>query len=461
MSLRSEEECVEVFSDSNRGPGHLSDEEILLLVGRRKILPYNLEKSLGNAVRGVKIRRMLLAQKVSKAAISNSSDLPLSSLPYEHLDYSLVNGVCCENVVGYVTIPVGVVGPLKINGSSFEVPLSTLEGALVASTNRGCKALTTSGGVTARVIDQGMTRGPLVAFDNVKQAKEASDWLKSPETLELMRESFSSTTRFGRLESLSPKIVGRMAFIRFKARTGDAMGMNMISKGVEKCLETLREQFPSARVLSVSGNYCVDKKANALNWIEGRGWSVTAEAVIPAKIVRDVLKTSAEAMVELNVGKNLVGSAMAGAVGGFNAHAANIVTALYLATGQDAAQAGTSASCLTFMELSGETREDLYVSVTMPSIECGVVGGGTGLPPQRGCLQLLGLGRDGTDSELMEPGKKAERLAVIVASTVMAGELSLMAALAAGQLVNSHLRLNRSSANLKGDAEKLEEVKKA
>ena len=112
-----------------------------------------------------------------------------------------------------------------------------------------------------------------------------------------MRASFSTTTRFGQLESLSPKIVGRLAFIRFKARTGDAMGMNMISKGVEKCMDALRIQFPSARVLSVSGNYCVDKKANALNWIEGRGWSVTAEAVIPAKVVRDVLKTSAEAMV--------------------------------------------------------------------------------------------------------------------------------------------------------------------
>ena len=168
--------------------------------------------------------------------------------------------------------------------------------------------------------------------------------------------------------------------------------------------------------------------------------------------------------MELNIGKNLVGSAVAGAVGGFNAHAANIVTALYLATGQDAAQAGTSASCLTFMELTGPTHQDLYVSVTMPSIECGVIGGGTGLPPQRACLRLLGLDGDalGNDAaaELAAPGKKAERLALIVAATVMAGELSLMAALAAGQLVNSHLRLNRSSANLKKDAEKEEEKDK-
>ena len=139
-----------------------------------------------------------------------------------------------------------------------------------------------------------------------------------------------------------------------------------------------------------------------------------------------------------------MGSALSGAVGGFNAHAANLVTALYLATGQDVAQAGTSASCLTFMELDGENKEDLYIAVRMPSIECGVVGGGTALPAQRSCLDLLLNGGGGGAEELAEPGKRAERLAVVVAGTVMAGELSLMAALAAGQLVNTHLRLNRS-----------------
>ena len=122
--------------------------------------------------------------------------------------------------------------------------------------------------------------------------------LQSPDALEAMRSSFSSTTRFGQLESIKPQVVGRLAFLRFKARTGDAMGMNMISKGVEKCLqENLREKFPDVRVLSISGNYCVDKKANALNWIEGRGWSVTAEATIPAAVVRDVLKTTSATMV--------------------------------------------------------------------------------------------------------------------------------------------------------------------
>lgn len=239
-------------------------------------------------------------------------------------------------------------------------------------------------------------------------------------------------------------MAGRNLYIRFQAKSGDAMGMNMISKGTEKALSKLHEYFPEMQILAVSGNYCTDKKPAAINWIEGRGKSVVCEAVIPAKVVREVLKTTTEAMIEVNINKNLVGSAMAGSIGGYNAHAANIVTAIYIACGQDAAQNVGSSNCITLMEASGPTNEDLYISCTMPSIEIGTVGGGTNLLPQQACLQMLGVQGACRDN----PGENARQLARIVCGTVMAGELSLMAALAAGHLVKSHMTHNRSKINL-------------
>ena len=146
-------------------------------------------------------------------------------------------------------------------------------------------------------------------------------------------------------------LAGRHIFMRFKCFTGDAMGMNMITKGVERVFVLLQEKFPDMEILAVSGNYCTDKKPSAMNWIEGRGKSVVAEAVIPGPIIRNVLKTTASALVDVNTAKNLVGSAMAGSIGGMNAHASNIVTAVYLATGQDPAQNVESSNCLTLMEL--------------------------------------------------------------------------------------------------------------
>jgi len=222
------------------------------------------------------------------------------------------------------------------------------------------------------------------------------------------------------------------------------MGMNMVSKGTDLTLKAIQKQFLDMEVLSLSGNYCTDKKSAAINWLEGRGKSVVAEATIPSLVVRDVLKTSVKAIVELNVAKNLVGSAMAGSIGGFNAHASNIVTALFIATGQDPAQNVCSSSCVTLMEPAGSTGQDLYISCSMPSIEVGTLGGGTVLPSQSACLDILGL----RGSNLSEPGKNARTLASVICATVLAGELSLMSALAAGHLVKSHLKYNRSETNI-------------
>jgi hydroxymethylglutaryl-CoA reductase (NADPH) len=219
------------------------------------------------------------------------------------------------------------------------------------------------------------------------------------------------------------------------------MGMNMVGKGVDHALKIITDKFPSVSVLALSGNVCTDKKPSSINWTEGRGKSIAVDAVIKGDVVRDVLKTSVEALCEVNYAKIFVGGAMAGSIGGFNAHASNVVTAMFLATGQDPAQNVESSNCMTLMEPINEG-QDLYVSVSMPSLEVGTVGGGTTLPGQAAMLSMLGV--KGSHSE--KPGQNAATLARIIASTVMAGELSLNAALSSGHLISSHLKLNRKPA---------------
>ena len=265
-------------------------------------------------------------------------------------DYSLVLGACCENVVGYIPIPFGIAGPLSVDGVMYPIPMATAEGTVVASTSRGSKALNAGGGVRTIVIQDGMTRGPVIDFPSVMGAAAAKAWIDSSEGYAVLKEAFESTSRFAKLKSIKAALAGRTLFVRFMAATGDAMGMNMVSKGTEKALVAMQEEFPEMKALALSGNYCTDKKPAAINWIEGRGKSVVAEAVIPGKVVRSVLKTSVEALCNLNIKKNLIGGAMAGSIGGFNAQASNILAAIFLATGQDPAQTVEGANCITVME---------------------------------------------------------------------------------------------------------------
>merc|ERR1712000_384274 len=217
--------------------------------------------------------------------------------------------------------------------------------------------------------------------------------------------------------------------------------MNMISKGVEHALSVMATEagFDDMEIISVSGNMCTDKKAAAINWIDGRGKSVVAEAIIPGDVVRKVLKSDVDELVELNIAKNLVGSALAGAMGGFNAHAANIVAAIFLATGQDPAQVVESANCITLMKNLGG---DLQISFSMPSIEVGTLGGGTILEPQAAMLDMLGV----RGSHPTNPGDNARKLARVIGAATLAGELSLCSALVAGHLVRAHMAHNRSAA---------------
>lgn len=411
-----------------------ADEDIACAVSEGKLPSYSLESELGDAQRAALVRRR---------AVELSTGRSMDGLPLAGFDYNAVLGQCCEMVVGYVQLPVGVAGPILLDGCEYMVPMATTEGCLVASTNRGCKAISQSGGATSVVLRDGITRAPVVRFPNIKRAADLKFYLEDSANFQTVSMVFNSTSRFARLQDVYCVLAGRSVYLRFNCVTGDAMGMNMISKGVQNVLSYLQHLFPDMEPISVSGNFCADKKATAVNWIEGRGKSVVCEAVIKEEVVAKVLKTSVAALVELNVVKNLAGSAMAGAVGGFNAHASNIVSAVFIATGQDPAQNVESSQCITLMEAVNGGR-DLHISVTMPSIEVGTVGGGTQLASQSACLNLLGVKGPNRDS----PGANSQQLAKIICSAVLAGELSLMSALAAGHLVNSHMKYNRSSQNV-------------
>ncbi|KAK7306729.1 hypothetical protein VNO77_44685 [Canavalia gladiata] len=395
---------------------------------------YALEARLGDCQRAAAIRREVLQRVTGQS---------LADLPLDGFDYEAILGQCCEMPVGYVQVPVGVAGPLLLDGVEYTVPMATTEGCLVASTNRGCKAIYASGGASSVVLKDGMSRAPVVRFATANRAAQLKLFLEDPLNFDTLAVVFNRSSRFARLQSIKCSIAGKNVYARFTCSTGDAMGMNMISKGVQNVLDFLQNDFPDMDVIGISGNYCSDKKPAAVNWIEGRGKSIVCEAIIKEDVVKKVLKTNVASLVELNTLKNLAGSAVAGTLGGFNAHASNIVSAIFIATGQDPAQNVESSHCITMMEAVNDGI-DLHISVTMPSIEVGTIGGGTQLPSQSACLNLLGVKGASKDS----PGSNSRLLATIVAGSVLAGELSLLSAISAGQLVKSHMKYNRSSKDM-------------
>lgn len=399
----------------------------------------------------VEIRRKIL-QEISGISPNTISNIPFSEYPYEY-----VTKRCCESVIGYIPIPLGFIGPLIIDGNPYYIPMATTEGALVASTQRGCKAIGVSGniGITTVLIRDAMTRGPVVTFPCISRVQEFCDWINLETNFNIMKEFFNSTSRYARLQAVKVAPAGCEVYLRISANTGDAMGMNMISKGCEKLLLGLNEIFSDMIITSISGNYCTDKKPAAINWVDGRGKYVIASCVITKEAVKTVLKTDIDTLLSVASKKNIKGSIMAGSTGGFNAHASNMVTAIYIATGQDVAQAVVSSNCLTELEnvktkiplINNQSIIDsikseyaLRITCTMPSIEVGTIGGGTHLPTQHACLDLLGVA--GSDEQL--PGSKARKLSRIVCATVLAGELSLLASLAEGTLVTSHMNYNRA-----------------
>ncbi|OPY39197.1 MAG: 3-hydroxy-3-methylglutaryl-coenzyme A reductase [Methanoregula sp. PtaU1.Bin051] len=386
---------------------------------------YELEKEL-SPVDAIRIRREYIQQETGTK---------LDNIGIFSIDVERVVKRNCENMIGTVQVPVGVAGPLLVNGEHahghYYLPLATTEGALVASVNRGCSAITKAGGAEVRILHDGMTRAPVFATRSIAHAKQVVDWVAAHG--EELRAAAESTTSHGKLIDIQPFVAGTSAYFRMGFDTKDAMGMNMVTIASAKVAELIA-QGTGAKLVALSGNMCTDKKPAAINGIMGRGRSVVAGIALSHDIISSVFKTNAATLFEVNYRKNLVGSARAGAMG-FNAHAANIVAAMFIACGQDAAHAIDGSTCLTTVD---PTPTGVYVSVTLPSLPVGTVGGGTGVDTQQECLKLLGVAGGGNP-----PGTNAKKLAEIIASGVLAGELSLLGALAAQHLARAHQQLGR------------------
>ncbi|QSG13679.1 hydroxymethylglutaryl-CoA reductase (NADPH) [Halapricum desulfuricans] len=365
-------------------------------------------------------RRQLLAEEVG-ADLETVGDY---SFPGERAEPNI------ENMIGAAQIPMGVAGPLPIDGSAaaddFYVPLATTEGALVASVNRGMGAIRNAGGANAEVLKYGITRAPVFSVADVTEAAEVVEWVEDNE--DLIEEVAEETDPHIEYQDVTPYVVGDNVFLRFDFDTGDAMGMNMVTIASRSVAETIEAETP-ASLVAVSGNLCTDKKPAAINAVEGRGYTVAADVVIPRAVVEDRFGTTPEAIAEVNTRKNLVGSAKAASLG-FNAHVANVVGAAFLALGQDEAHVVDGSNAIT----SVEAREDgLYASVTFSSLPVGTVGGGTGLPTQSEALEVLGLAGGGDPV-----GTNGDALAEVIAAAGLAGELSLLGALAGRHLASAH-----------------------
>lgn len=376
------------------------------------------------------------AVKVRRTYIEKEKNISMAKLGSFSMSIDQVVKRNIENMVGVVQVPVGIAGPLIVNGSyakgSYYLPLATTEGALVASVNRGCSAITKAGGADVRILRDGMTRAPVFAARDIVHATEIAAWINAHYSE--IASAAESTTSHGKLTSVTPFITGTSVYMRLEFDTKDAMGMNMVTIASEKVSELI-EAATGAHLIALSGNMCVDKKPAAINMIIGRGKTVIAGVTLPNELVKDVFKIDAHTLIDVNYRKNLLGSARAGSLG-FNAQAANVIAAIYIACGQDAAHVVEGSSCITSVEASDN---GIYISVTLPAIQVGTVGGGTGLDTQQECLQLLGVAGGGSP-----PGSNAKKLAEIIVCGVLAGELSLLGALGARHLAKAHKELGRA-----------------
>lgn len=340
-----------------------------------------------------------------------------------------------ENPIGAAQMPLGVAGPLLINGmnaqGSFYVPLATTEGALVRSYERGMVVLTRAGGVATRIYVDENRVSPVFLFESVERAYQFVNTL--PDKFEAIRAEAESTTRHGKLQRVECHAIGREVILNFCYFTGDAQGMNMIVKATEHACKWIMDHSDAVRFYVFSG-FSSEKRASGSLLTGGKGKKVTAGALLPKAIVKSYLHVTPENLLDMRH-HSLMGHLQANAIG-YNGHFANGLAAIFIACGQDVANIVNSAVGITNFEINANG--DLYASVTLPSLTVATVGGGTALGTSRECLEILGCAGSG------QAGKFAE----IVCATLLAGELSMGAAIASGEFVAAHETYGRNRPKL-------------
>ena len=346
-------------------------------------------------------------------------------------DYTQLKGNI-ENYIGMAMVPVGIIGPVRVIGMAakgdFLIPLATSEGALVASYHRGAKACYLAGGITSVCLVEGVQRSPVFKFTDMSDLGLFLIWVV--DQMNEFRNITSKTSRFAKLVDMKTNIEGNHICLTFEYNTGDAAGQNMVTICTDAICQYIIENTPVKPLFwFIEGNYSGDKKATSLSFTNVRGKKVTAEILLSEKIVKNILKTTPEAMAEY-WRTSTMGVIQSGAIGA-QGHFANGLTALFIATGQDVACVAEAAVGITRMELTKDG--SLYACVTLPNLIVGTVGGGTSLPTQRECLELMDCYGAG----------KARKFAEICGAVTLSGELSIAAALSAGHFASAHKKYGR------------------
>ncbi len=372
-----------------------------------------------------------------RAFLTEQTGASLDNVAHFSIDPARLPGNI-EHFTGVAQVPIGMAGLLRVRGEwaegDFFVPMATTEGTLVASYNRGMKLTREAGGILTTVLDDAMNRAPVFVFENARYSRDFGAWVDA--NFLTIKAKAEETTSVGKLTNIERHTVGKLHWLRFNFTTGDAAGQNMVTKATHRACHWILDQQPPGRGtaglehFSMAANMDTDKKHSHLNTLHTRGKRVVAEVTIPNELIKSLMHTTADALFRQRQYSNM-GAFLANSVSN-GAHFANGITAIFIATGQDVANVAESSAGFVYSEV--RPNGDYYFSVTIPSLVVATHGGGTGLPTQRECLEVLGCFGAG----------KAHKLAEIVAATVLCGELSLASAIVANEWVSSHEQFGRN-----------------